>query len=846
MLRPSAVAELYRGRLRTSWLQELLAAAGIATGVALVFAVLAANTSITNNAGELVGAVAGDAQLQIASRDSAGFVGEPTLAQVRALPEVRDAAPVLEQRAVMRTGGREVGVDLVGVDAALGDLGGVASRPALLGVGLLPGVVVTSATAELLGIASRRSGAPVSLSVRGRSSPTVVSGVFGAPHVGVLATVPFVAAPLGRVQELSGLPGRVTRLLVEAQPGAEERVLAELREIAGPRLNAGHVRDELDALAVATAPNDQATTLFALVAILIGLLLTATAMLLTVPARRREMAQQRIYGYTDRQVATVVLTHAVMLGLPASLVGVAGGMLLATTTSLEPPGYLALAFPIGAEVRLTWWMFAIAIVGGTLATCFAAAQPLLDLRAGRPVIAIYQAPGQDPGQSIAPRLARRLACVSLAMIAATVVATQLWPTTSVIGVGVLVVAALLALPLLVSGLLAVAGLLDRMDRASSLPIAIGSVRAANVRSAALAATCAAAIIGAISIDGARTDLIDGLTRTYSQYVETADVWVAQPGDDLALQPFSSPAARLRRLPGVADVREYYGGLLDIGDRRVWMMARPPTDSALIPRTDVVDGTYEIATAQLREGGWITVSQQLADAHRLGVGDTMRLPTPTGDRAFRVAATTGNLGWGPGAIVMNADDYRRAWATDMPSAIEVDATPGTPPAQVRDRIREALGPDSVLESQTSDERLRETVDIARAGLARLRQIAFVLIIAAAIAIAAAMIATIRDQRPQLAIGMTMGLTRLALWRAMLLETALILLAGCLVGVFAGIYGHYLGGRWLQLMTGYPAPWSWSIEQTVLICVTFAVVALGITAIPGYRSASPPAHEALRGR
>ena len=53
-VRPGTLLALYAGRLRRQWLQELLAGAGIATGVALVFAVLAANTSIRSSAQEIV------------------------------------------------------------------------------------------------------------------------------------------------------------------------------------------------------------------------------------------------------------------------------------------------------------------------------------------------------------------------------------------------------------------------------------------------------------------------------------------------------------------------------------------------------------------------------------------------------------------------------------------------------------------------------------------------------------------------------------------------------------------------------------------------------------------------
>ena len=64
----SALVRMYRIRLRDHAMQELLAGSGIAVGVALVFGVLVANTSATGSAREVLNAVIGSAQLQLAAR----------------------------------------------------------------------------------------------------------------------------------------------------------------------------------------------------------------------------------------------------------------------------------------------------------------------------------------------------------------------------------------------------------------------------------------------------------------------------------------------------------------------------------------------------------------------------------------------------------------------------------------------------------------------------------------------------------------------------------------------------------------------------------------------------------
>ncbi|HXE46002.1 MAG TPA: FtsX-like permease family protein [Conexibacter sp.] len=840
-IRLGTLLTLYGGRLRRQWLQELLAGAGIATGVMLVFGVLAANTSITSSAREILNGIAGHAQLQLLARGGNGFDAR-LIREVRAAPGVQAASAVLQTHATVRYGRRVAGVDLVGVDDAYTRLDGVAARPALSGVFSLPGLYLSARSGQTLGIeVGSAPSRPVTIDVRGRARRIPVIGVFGPTEIGASADTLTASTSLRRAERLSGLTGRATRILVVAREGEESRALRSLDHIARTNgLEAGQVDDELRALSVATEPNDQSTTLFAAIAALVGLLLTTMAMLLTVPERRRELARMRIVaGFSSRQAAQVLLFQAVLLGAVASAVGIVAGDVLARSAAQAPPGYLAFAFPIGSGIHVQAWMVVVAMLGGTLCTCVAAATPLADLRAGRALNAIYGGAGQ-PGQSISRAVRVRLALGAVALVVFASVLVALAPTLTSLTLGVLIVATLLAMPALLSILLLAADQLERLDRAPPLVIPVGALRAAPVRSLALAATCAVAVCGALSIGGARDDLLRGLDQ--SDYYGTADIWVSQRGDALGLEPFRPPAG-IAALPGIANVREYTGGLLDIGDRRTWIIARSAQDSTMVPSAQVRQGNAATANARLRTTGWVTVSDQLAREAGLSPGSIVRLPTPTGPHAYRVAAITTNLGWGPGAIVINANDYRRDWASHTPTALEVDLRHGASPTRVVHEVRAMLGPVTGLQVKTTPQAVADAHRIVSDGLARLGQISTLLLIAAAIATAVAMIATIRDRRPQLAAYAIEGWGRAALWRALMIETALILLAGCLAGAIAGTYGHYLLCRWLEQVTSFPAPWSWSPGSIAPVCALLAGVSLFITAVPGYFAAHPRARLAV---
>src|SRR6202035_4169529 len=116
---------LYRARLRERVvvLQELLAVVGIAVGVALLFASQVASTSLDSSVRELSKQLVGATQYQLDARGPEGF-SERVVDEVRSLPDVRAALPLLEQQASVIGPAGRASVDLIGADPRLARLGG--------------------------------------------------------------------------------------------------------------------------------------------------------------------------------------------------------------------------------------------------------------------------------------------------------------------------------------------------------------------------------------------------------------------------------------------------------------------------------------------------------------------------------------------------------------------------------------------------------------------------------------------------------------------------------------------------------------------------------------------------
>jgi len=829
---PRTLLYLYGWRLRAHPFQELLAGAGIAIGVALLFAVQVANTSMTGSAAQTVEAITGRAQLELAARDDQGFDERLTRA-VRALDGVEVAAPVLDRRGVIAGPRGQRAVMLVGVDPALAQLGGPITHDFGPSGLQLPdrGLIAPDQIVRQIGATPGRS---VEVLVAGRARTTPLSAALDRGEIGSLVGSQVAISLLPYIQQLTGMRGRVSRVFVEAAPGQEERVRAELRQLAGDRLDIGPADSIVRRLRIAAAPSDQSSALFAAISAMVGLLFAFNAMLLTMPDRRAFIAELRMQGFTARQVVGVIVFQALLLGVAASLAGLALGDLLSRTVFDSLPTYLAFTFPIGTQRIVTTATIAIAFCAGVFAALIAASRPLLDLLARRPLDAVHDERG-ELGEGLGATMRRRLLLVAGGLVVATTIAVALAPELTIVGLLALSLAALAAIPAAFAATMPLTDRIARRLHRNMLLVAVMGTRSAMTRSVAVAAIAAIAVYGNVAIGGARDDMIQGLEAGYADHLSTADVWVTTAGQSLTTDSFDIGAGtitRVRRAPGVADVRVYQGGMLDAGDQRTWIIARPPGDPHMIPPSQLVAGSLARAERQIRGGGWAAVSRTIATDRHLDVGDAFDVPAPTGPLRLRLAAVVTNLSWGPGAVIMGTGDYRRGWSTSAATALEVDLADGVPPEAGRRVVAAALGHNPALDVQTREQLEGEFRGLLHQGLARLSQISTLMLVAAILALAAAMSAAVWQRRRRLAAYKVQGFNERQLRRILLLETVVVLGLGCTLGVIAGTYAHLLGNRWLELHTGFPAPFSAQASQALTTLLLITLGAAVVVAVTGY--------------
>lgn len=832
-LDPGLPFSLYWWRLRRRATQELLAAAGIAVGVGLVFGVLVANTSINGSVKSLVRQLIGSAQIQLVARSPEG-IRESVVGEVEAIPGVQAASPILRQNVTLISHAKSQSVQLIGVTVKQLALNPAVTRGLGSGAeGLISsGVALPQSVAEALDVQPEDK---VQMSVNGTIQSVPVRTILRSQAVGSVASSPVAISVLHTAQRLTGDQGRITSVLIKVRPGAQPAVTQGLRRIAAGAVNVEPADGELRYFDAAVKPNQQSTTLFAVIAGMVGFLLALNAMLMTVPERRRLIAELRTFGYDARQIVLLLTVQAVILGMVGSIAGIVVGDLFAHTFFGEVPSYLTAAFPVGAARIVTGSTVVIAIACGVFAALCASARPLLDLRPGRPIDSVMQEQG-EAGQKISARAANTLALVAIALVVLATGLAFLIPSMTIVGGALLALAATCLVPFAYTHTIALIRPASERSK-GSLSIAVVELEATATRSIALAAVAALAVYGSIAIGGARADLTHGLEVAVTQYEDTADIWVTPGSNVFNTDAFQSTAirAKIASTPDIATVRSDQGALLDQGNRRLLIRVHEASTPGIIQSSQVIQGVVARASELLRQGGWATVSQGYASEHHLKVGSYFVLPAPSGGLRLGVAAITTNLGWPVGAIGLSSADYIRGWNSAKPTALEVMLKPNVSLVAGRAVVQSALGHGSALHAQTFRERETQTDDSVRQGLRSLGHISILILISGALAVAASLSAAIWQRRARLAAMKTWGYDYVQLWRSLLTESLILLLIGCADGAVLGLYGHSLADRWLRLTTDFPAPFAIGAPQMFLTLAILTGIAMLVLAIPGLSAA-----------
>jgi putative ABC transport system permease protein len=501
-------------------------------------------------------------------------------------------------------------------------------------------------------------GQSVGVQAEGPARRLRISGFVRFGSVSTIGGATLSGFDLPTAQELFDKRGRLDEIGVAAKPGvSDEQLVGELQGVlpqtAQVKTAAQQAKDD------AAETNGFISFLrgfllaFGGIALFVGSFVIANSLSITIAQRAREFATLRTVGASRRQILTSIMIEALVMGVLASLVGLAFGVALAK-------GLFALFDAVGftlpnSGLILTGTAVAIALAAGILVTLVASLRPAFRATRVPPLAAVREGATLPKSRLAFLRLPGSilLTVLGFAALSWSLFGPGLSTTSLLVwmGLGALMI------------FLGVALLAERLVRplatalgwpAAKLGGAAGALARENTqRNTQRTASTASALMIGLALVTLVTLLAAGIVSTFKGAVD--DLWKNADYALTAQNNFSpipiSVAAAAAKAPGVDAVGSVRAGQAKaFGSVFNATAVDPPT--ARIFSLDWKDG-YDAVLARLGKDGAF-VDDGFADDHGLKVGSTFRETFPNGETAlFRVLGIfkppTGGSPFGPVTI-----------------------------------------------------------------------------------------------------------------------------------------------------------------------------------------------------
>ena len=573
---------------------------------------------------------------------------------------------------------------------------------------------------------------------------------------------------VGIAQRLLNLPDQVSRLLIGKAKGPR----ATLESVAGDRLRLIEPDAETD-LERLTDSFHLNLTAFGLLSFFVGLFIVNSAIGLAFEQRLPMLRTLRACGVSARQLNTILVFELVFFALVAGLLGMVGGYLIAA--ALLPDVAASLRGLYGAQIpgRLSlqpqWWIagLLISVIGALLA----AAQSLW--KASRlSVLATAQPQAWHQTQ-------RRWVVVQ-AIAALLVFAAAfgfLWFGDSLLAgfavLAAILLGAALALPLILELVLAggqrhAHGALvswfwaDSRQQLSGLSLAL------------------MALLLALSVNVGVGTMVESFSQTFVSWLDrrlAADIYL-NAADDAQARTITAWLRERREVTAILP-----------GGRADTQLAAAPLEVLGIPDHATYRDSWPLlqssqnAWARLVPGDAAFISEQLAGRMKLAIGDTIEVPTPTGNWKIRVAGIYADYGNPKGQIAVNFAALTRHFPNIPLTRMGLRVQPNTIPA-LMSALREKFGLDerNLIDQATLKAESKRIFNRTFAVTAALN--AFTLGVAG-IALLTSLLTLGNSRLPQLAPLWAIGITRRQLAVIELLKTMSVALITSLLALPLGL-------------------------------------------------------------
>lgn len=819
---------------------------GVALGVAVSMAVDLAVDSARRGFTVSAEAVAGRATHRIV----AGPAGLPDtlFRRVRAVPAVRAAAPVVEAELELAGTGRLVrllGIDPLSEAPFRSLLGGGGPSAGLRAASvLLSGRVgaLSRETADRIGVAL---GGTIRLERGGRVEAVRVGAILEpGDALSRTAMQDLLLVDIATAQALLDRNGldRID-LIVVGDEAAALRALADVLPASASIAPAGAGTAALREMTRAFELNLRSLGLLALV---FGVFLIYNSATFSVVQRRGLFGALRSLGVTRREILSLVMLESLLVGAAGTALGTVLGVglarqLLGLVTRTINDLYFVTTV---RDLDVTPAALAGSVVLGLGAVLAGALPAAIEASMSPPRTVLLRSELESRVRRAVPLAAAAglglgLLGGALLLPAGPLELTFAGVLLIILGCALLVPIGTLALMRLVKPIAGrVFGPLGRL--------AAGGVVQALSRTAPAIAALSIAIAVAVGVGV----MIDSFRDTVSRWLEVtlqADVYVSPPEPTRAAEGsiiVGAAALRIAALPDVAGVRYYRRAEVDAPKGAVALLA--VTVDSVLERSLILQerDPADIWPAFLGGRG-VLVSEPLAFRRGLRAGDTLWLRTRSGPRPFPVLAVYRDYGSERGAVMIELERYRDAWADSAISSLAVFVTPGAAPADVAESVRGAAAAIQPLRAQSNRDLRQASLRIFDRTFAITGVLRVLALMVAFVGVVSALMALQLERARELGVLRATGFTPGQVGALVTAQTGLM---GLTAGLLALPFG--VGLALLMIHVVNRRSFGWSIDlvlgpgqlaEAVLVAVAAAVLA-GL--YPAFRMARTAPAAALR--
>jgi putative ABC transport system permease protein len=583
-------------------------------------------------------------------------------------------------------------------------------------------------------------------------------------------------------------------------------------------------------------------SLLSVLTLVVGMFLIYNTVSVSVAERRLEIGILRALGTRRREVALLFALEALGLGLAGSAIGVAAGVTLAQSLVVLVCQTLTsvVAYTDVRELALGPEAVLVGILAGALASVAAALFPawraarVTPLEATRPTT-------EEPARKWRARLSAGLGLLflgSTAVLVASPASRESEPlafgTALALVVGFALVTPSVA-PWLLSGLGPLARILFGV---------VGRLAADQVlRAPGRASVTIGAIVlgfGLVLSTASVTRSFQVSLNAYAERSVVADILVTSTTEiwtPAAMPMAPSVGIAIRAVPDVEEVQRLRVVDTDLNGRRADLFVLDIQDWDRRVGFSLVSGDHASVAAGLRRGEGIAVSENLAHKLKLQSGDRVRLRTPKGRVEMPVLGVFLDYSSAFGVVAIDRALFARYRDDDLTDLYYVFLRPGADAAAAQAAIREVVARQYhafVLTNAELRRKLRGLIDDTFT-LARLLEI--IALAVALLGLLNTLLISVLQRTREIGILRAIGARRRQVALGIGVESALLGLAGALLGVILGLALSWVNVEVLSLVqTG------WRLEYHFDEAAMWRM--LGLSLVTAVAAACLPARRAAR--